>query len=181
MTSVKVNGSFGLAGSMKKWDKAESNSARLVAVNTVNHFKKGFTQGGGQTDASLSGWEPRQFTKGKGRRNTLVQTGTLQKDIRRKVVTSSRIIVGTSSITKGYADAHNEGATIVITQKMINYFWAKHYEARGKAEKDYWKNLALHKGSTITIPKREFIGDSRKLTTSNEKILHSQIDKVFGI
>lgn len=151
----------------------------LLANNTENHFKEGFRKGGGQTNSSLNGWPERQFTKGKGSRNLLIQTGTLQRDIQKRVVTFSKIVVGTSSLTNKYADTHNEGAKIRVTEKMRKYFWAMHHKSNDKAEKEYYKNLALTKKAFINIPKREFIGMSTKLEKENELIIDREMLKIF--
>jgi len=177
--TVKIKGSFELGRVSKGYDKALLTGARKMAVNSVNHFKKGFTQGGGQTNDSKNGWKQRQFTRGSGSRNTLISTGTLQKDIKKKEVNTKRVRIGTSSLTKDYAETHNEGEKIRITEKMRKFFWAKYYDTKNKSEKAYWKGLALHKGSFIDIPKREFIGDSAVLTLKNEKTLHKELDKLF--
>lgn len=80
-----------------------------------------------------------------------------------------------------YAGIHNEGEEIPVTAKMKRFFWAKYYEtglvgqlhSSGKgqrmkqkkdaydAESGFWRGMALKRvGSTIKIPKRQFVGPS---------------------
>lgn len=84
--------------------------------------------------------------------------------------------------TADYAQVHNEGANIPVTQKMKKFFWAKHYEAGGgvkgkdiSAEASFWQRMALKKtGSRIKIPKRHFIGPSLQV----DRIVKTIIDKL---
>lgn len=84
-----------------------------------------------------------------------------------------RVTVGTAV---PYAAIHNEGGDIVVTPRMKRFFWAKYRQLNGNSwkrtndnpEADFWRTLALKPiGSTIHIPKRQFIGESREL---NQKI-----------
>lgn len=88
-----------------------------------------------------------------------------------------------------YAGIHNEGGEIPVTPKMKRFFWAKYYETgavkpgtdrRKKsatdAEAGFWRGMALKRvGSTIDIPKRQFIGDSPQV----EKIIDDITNKVL--
>lgn len=78
---------------------------KIIAEETLNHFVRGFRQGGGQTDDSKSGWEQRR-SRDSGRA-ILVKRGDLWKDIEVIKETESLIIVGTQRIP--YAARHNEG------------------------------------------------------------------------
>lgn len=73
-----------------------------------------------------------------------------------------------------YAGIHNEGGEIPVTANMKRFFWAKYYEtgpikpgtgdrkkSSSDAEAGFWRGMALKRaGSTIKIPKRQFIGPS---------------------
>ena len=172
--SFKRTGDFKLDESNKEYGRFRKRIPNILATNSVNHFKKGFKKGGGQTEGSKGGWKGRQHRQGG---NLLVKTGALQRDIQKKQVRFERIVVGTSSITAKYAEIHNQGGTIRITEGMRKFFWAQYYETKDS----YWKNMALHKGSSITIPKREFIGDSLVLNKKNELSLQKGLDKVFNV
>ena len=154
----------------------------IVLANIVqNHFVEGFRLGGYRTDASKGGWKKRQFTAGKGKRGILIGKGSglLRRDIKKRVTSFSRIVVGTSQLTQAYAEIQNEGGNITITPKMRRFFWYKFETVKNKAEKAYWKSLALHTGSTITIPKREYIGESRDLENKLISRIDKEIQKVF--
>ena len=68
-----------------------------------------------------------------------------------------------------YADIHNKGGAFTVSAGMKKFFWAKFYQSGGKGVKEsqlnpvqrFYKNMALLKaGTKITIPKRQFMGDS---------------------
>jgi phage gpG-like protein len=104
-------------------------------------------------------------------------------------------IIFTSSLP--YASIHNQGGTIVVTAAMKKYFWAMHLKASNasniytvksrkkvnnrrtrtlSAAADYYKALALKKvGSTLTIPRRQFIGQHPQATAA---IQHCVADAV---
>jgi hypothetical protein len=114
------------------------------------------------------------------------------------------VIVGTD---KPYAQAQNEGATIQVTPKQRRFFWAMYYKNRkaadvhyayanatGKKAKktkaklfaasdahddaaDIWKNMALAK--EITIPKRQYIGQSQTLQKQLEQLVKDEITECF--
>ncbi|ATA75239.1 hypothetical protein [Capnocytophaga sp. H2931] len=74
-----------------------------------------------------------------------------------------------------YAAIHNEGGTITVkvTEKMRKYFWAM-YKKTGN---EYFKNLALTKKEqfTISIGKRQFIGNSNFLAEKLTSIIINEI------
>jgi phage gpG-like protein len=79
----------------------------------------------------------------------------------------------TASSPMPYAQIHNEGGEIIVTQKMKGFFWFKHKEAKENGQKqdaEHWKNLALMKvGKKITIPERRFVGFHPQLLESIKK------------
>jgi len=172
--TLKKKGDFKLNESVKRYGKFKKRIPNILATNSVNHFKKGFSKGGKQTNDSLSGWKTRDHRQGG---NTLVKTGKLQRDIQKRQVRFERTVVGTSNITSEYAEIHNNGGTIRITSGMRKFFWAQFYDTKD----EYWKGMALHKGSTITIPKREFIGESDSLDKKNELSLRKGLNEVFNV
>ena len=128
-------------------------------------------------------WKDR---KRDGKGSLMVQTGKLRRSIRARVGEDS--VTWTSS--EPYAAIHNEGGTITVTKKMKRYFWAKYYETAGKirykksggiskssmrlsGEAEMCHSMALMKvGDKITIPKRQFIGDSPEVQRILKKIIH---------
>lgn len=90
------------------------------------------------------------------------RTGRLRSSITAKQFINS--IEWTSA--EAYADIHNSGGKIMVTQKMKRFFWYRLRLATGGNSKNmnsealFWKYMALKKvGSVIEIPQRQFIGD----------------------
>lgn len=179
MADFKKKGDFKLKQSLKNYERFKTVIPILLANEAENHFKKGFTKGGGQTNLSKTGWKERQFTKGKGKRNILVGRGTLQRDIQKRRISFNTIVIGTSSLTSKYADIHNKGGKIRITERMRKFFWAQSKNASTKSEQEYWKNLALTKKSFIVIPRREYIGNSVTLENRMEKMIDKELLKIW--
>lgn len=120
-------------------------------------------------------WKDRRDLTAKG--SLLNVTGKLRRSIHSRI--SGNSLEYTS--TEPYAEIHNTGGKIRVTQKMQKYFWAKYYEHSGKVKHnkngtvskasgaasgkaEVYKNLALMKvGSEIKIPRRRFIGDHPNL------------------
>ena len=126
----------------------------------------------------------------------LVDTGKLRWSI--KSSSTSDSIVFSSDLP--YASIHNEGGEIKVTRKMKAYFWHKYYEAtgsfgrkkNGEARKDkrtvqlsteagFWKLLALMKeGSSIKIPKRQFLGASPEVEQAVREIIEENLGEYFN-
>ena len=92
----------------------------------------------------------------------MMRSGALRKSMTASIISGNEI-KWTSSYP--YADIHNTGGTITVTQKMKGFFWYQFRLATGGDNKKitpdaiFWKSLGLKKvGSTIIIPKRQFIG-----------------------
>lgn len=82
-----------------------------------------------------------------------------------------------------YMGIHNRGGKVPITPKMRRYFWAQYYKNAGQitmtkktkraastqrnmrlnAEAQFWRNMALTKKEQIEIPKRQVIGNHRRV------------------
>lgn len=84
---------------------------RLIANKAKNHFLEGFKKGGGQTDASSSGWAARKKIdkKNKGKRAILVSSGALRNDLDVRKTTLEEIVLGTNDTV--YASFHNDGSS----------------------------------------------------------------------
>ena len=92
----------------------------------------------------------------------MMRTGALRKSIRSKI--DGNTIKWKSSLP--YAEIHNSGGTIRVTQRMKGFFWYQFRLATGGDNKNlnkdalFWRAMALKPvGSVITIPKRQFIGE----------------------
>lgn len=125
----------------------------------------------------------------------LVDTGRLRQSISSRMTDTSI----TFYTTLPYAEIHNDGGEIVVTQKMKKYFWAKYYEATGSfgrkkdgsrrndkrtvqlsSEAEFWKFMALKKaGTTIKIPRRRFLGTSPEVEQSVLEIIEENLGSYF--
>lgn len=112
------------------------------------------------------------------------------------------VVIGTSL---PYAAIHNDGGTVTptVTLKMRKFAWAMYYRTLGKSAKspkgkkakaskpqpssaaspeaERWKALALTRKQklNITIPKRQFIGDSQELNAAINRKIGEEFDKLF--
>ena len=113
------------------------------------------------------------------------------------------VVIGTSL---PYAAIHNDGGTVspTVTLKMRKFAWAMYYRALGNKaaknggkgntagkkgkkaastspEAERWKALALTRKQklNITIPKRQFIGDSQELNAAINRKIGEEFDKLF--
>lgn len=69
-------------------------------------------------------WQRRCGTHKEGK-PLLIDTGSLRRSISSSI-NGNRI---TFTSTEPYAEIHNSGGTIIVTQKMRRYFWYKYKEA----------------------------------------------------
>ena len=119
------------------------------------------------------------------------------QSIRKTEGTIRRIVVESKTDS---SEIQNNGGTITVTPQMKKFFWAKFYEfsnkktysIRKKAENntkqnrtlnskaDFFRALALMKvGSKITIPKRQFMGNSQTMMNQFDTWYKGQVDVSF--
>ena len=116
---IRQIGKFEFKENLRDFKQFERVIPEKIAVNTVNHFQEGFRKGGYQTDDSLSGWEKRKSGARRVGRALLVDSGDLWKDIKKRIVKFSLIVVGTSSFTSNYADRHNRGLSGMTKREFV--------------------------------------------------------------
>jgi phage gpG-like protein len=158
-----------------------------IRVNVADEFDKNFQRQSFFGEA----WKRRKSPV--GGQSILIRSGSL----RRSITATSNDTSVTFSSSEPYAAIHNKGGEIVVTDKMKKFFWSKYYEAVGgfgrKKDKtlrkdkrnvrlstiaEFWKAMALMKvGSTITIPKRRFIGTRPKLEEQVKAIVTENIEE----
>lgn len=164
---------------------------RIVAEKATVFYKERFVV---KKDPEGNSWPNTKRPVKKG--SLMVRSGALQSTVKPSVTRPDLVRISAGSGKVAYAQAHNEGADIVVTEKMKRFFWAKHIEAQGgqtysvktkgvaKTAKNkqlsgdalFYKGMALKKvGSTITIQKRQFMGKSSQLNT----ILLDSFKKAF--
>lgn len=140
-----------------------------VGTEAVNFFKDGFNKQGWQGDNGLEPWKQRkEHIKG---RNILIGKGTanLKKGIVKRVM-GRTVIITVEGIAEKYADIHNTGGTIQVTNSpaMKKWAWAMYYKELEGGSATYasmYKAMALSKKANfeVKIPKRQFIGQTRQL------------------
>ena len=126
----------------------------------------------------------------------LIGKGSLRRSIRSKT-TGESITFYTDS---PYAEIHNEGGEITVTDKMKRFFWAKYYSTVGSFgrkkngerrndkrnmqlsnEAEFWKHMALMKvGKTIKIPRRQFLGYSPEIEKLVREIIEENLADYFN-
>lgn len=137
-------------------------------------------------------WKP---TK---RANPIGSLMARKNNLRRSLRASSQgnKILFSSSVP--YASIHNEGGEIKITPQMRKYFWYMYYKnmqgisfnveskkaktakmAEKNSTAEYYKNMAMHKGDTIKMPKRQFIGYHRSQDKVIEKIVNDNMTETI--
>ncbi|MFK5890766.1 MAG: hypothetical protein QM486_08555 [Flavobacteriaceae bacterium] len=154
----------------------KKDAVRYAAVAGVNFFQGSFDKQG-FTDAFYEPWDKRKNDLDPGRK-VLVSSSYLMQSIQVFSKSNKRIVYGSDA---EYADIHNNGGTvkIPITTKSRKYFWFM-FKATGNG---MWKALALTKKQaiTITIPKRQFIGESVTFMGDLDKWAKQQILKRFKL
>lgn len=140
-------------------------------------------------------WQRRRSPTRSGRA-ILIGKGSLRRSIRSKT-TGESITFYTDS---PYAEIHNEGGEITVTDKMKRFFWAKYYSTVGSFgrkkngerrndkrnmqlsnEAEFWKHMALMKvGKTIKIPRRQFLGYSPEIEKLVREIIEENLADYFN-
>ena len=132
-----------------------------IGNEIVNFFKDSF-RNQGFTDVNLKPWK-----KVDGKTKAMIETGKLRNSIRIKKI-DTRLVEVISDMP--YSTIQNDGGTIIITEKMKKFFWAK-YKKTGSPK---WKAMAL--STKINIPKRQFMGESVALN----KIIQATIEEEYN-
>lgn len=165
-----------------------------IKVELGDEFDKNFERKAFFNEA----WQRRKSPKMGGRSGSLlIDTGTLRRSIRSEIDNGGFSIRFFSDLA--YAAIHNEGGEIVVTRRMQSFFWYKYREAQGAFgrrkdgtlrqtkknarltdEADFWRAMALKKvGSTIKIPKRQFLGTSPEVEQWVRAIIEDNLGEYF--
>jgi phage gpG-like protein len=136
----------------------------------------------------------------KRRRNSdktlLIGTGNLRRSIKSRE-SEDGVTFYSDEV---YAGIHNEGGEIKVTAKMKKYFWYKYAETQGgfgrkksgelrkdkrnerlTTESEFYKAMALMKvGSTIKIPKRQFLGSGTEVESIVRSIIEDNLSEYFN-
>lgn len=144
----------------------------IIAETATEYFKGRFTE----KEFDGNPWEP---TKREVRRGSLmVRSGALAASVRPSFVSTDQVRISAGGDKVPYARIHNEGGTI---NHPGGTAWTMVPEAKGsKVLKPVWvtnkkaqetgKKYPRTPPHAITIPQRQFMGDSREL---NDMILRN--------
>lgn len=157
----------------------------IVATEATNHFKQSWRDQG-FTDQTIEKWKEvkRRKTGAKGtassrRRAILVETGALRRSVQTIRRHQWPIIVGTRGLK--YARVHNEGLSVQIPGGVRTlYFKVDFATGKSKFSKKAHSNFSQEVNInpySIKMPKRQFIGYSRKLEKRTRKLLTAEIHK----
>lgn len=171
--------------------KVQANIKAAVTImgnDALNHFKGSF-ENQGFTDQYLSKWQPRKRVRYKGRNETtraiLVKTGKLKRSLSRTSYGKYGVKIKTNM---PYAIVHNEGGIIhrkphkrTATRSVRitgSYRLLGDEKTRGKKIKIIGVRHNVS-GSSYKLPKRQFVGHSRKLIDSLRNKLDKKIKDAF--
>lgn len=180
----------------------------LVGRMAKDHFQDNFLQGG-FVNGGLHPWQEAQRRK-KGGKRAAAKYGTLLSGRNHlfssiRYIPGDSSVTVTNDVE--YAALHNSGGQITthpqVTPKMRKFAWAQYYQAAGitkrmkaggkkrKAiennlpeEALKWKRLALTTKQRLevnaTMPKRQFIGESRELNQKIETLIETNITNILN-
>lgn len=181
-----------LKGAQDAFRKMKPQILEMASQEAINHFQDNFRKRG-FVDQGVQPWKEVQrriagtlayettgsTTRGRG---ILIGKGSghLRRMIRRVRRGTSYVVVGVKGIP--YAEIHNEGGTIrqTLTEKQRRYF--RYIGAKSNNPVVRKQAFGMSQGSTITIniPRRKYIGNSRKLEKKVEKMINNQIKKIWA-
>lgn len=157
----------------------ETDIPDIIGVEAVNHFKESFDNEG-FTNESLQKWPEVKRRKNKTRGADAMRkiltgpTGALGNSIEYDKQ-PGKVVISANPMNRGadenYARIHNDGGTINHPGGTAYFITKDKLAAFVSNEKASGRNLPRTKPHPITIPKRQFIGNSKVL---NQKI----VDKI---
>lgn len=176
------------------YDRIIKNILRDIQVEMTEEFDRNFERQAFFSEA----WQRRKSPTRPGG-HILVDTGGLRRSITSHTTENSIIFRSEHPA----ASIHNEGGEIKVTERMKRFFWHKYYETSGSfgrrgtrkdgsqrrdkktvqlsTEAEFWKFMALMKvGSTIKIPRRQFLGNAPEVEKTVREIIEENITEFFN-
>ena len=137
-------------------------SPREIGAIAVKHFKGNFRRQG--FDGTKWAARKKEARKSSGRA-ILIRSARLRNSIRVVRADLRGIVIGTDV---PYARIHNEGGT--INQPSRSEIFKRNRYVKGRKKGMFARGVSAGRGFTykqrvIRIPKRQFIGESKELTT----------------
>lgn len=152
--------------------KLLENIPKKVGVHLVNQVKERLKS---QVDIDGKAFKTRNpdFREGGA---TLIERGKLLNSVRFKATGNRIHVMAGDNQEVQYAEIHNEGGAIKVTEKMKRYHWAMENKFRATPKGGFHKAMALKKvGSTITIPKRKYLGYNNEVKELIQKIVRNEM------
>jgi len=149
---------------------------KKIANAGVRHFKQSFINGG-FTNSTLVKW-PKTQRGG----TILVQSTNLKTSVKKLEANSKKVVVTAGNQNVNYAKIHNEGGTINKTVS-IRSFTKKQFTRRRKGRPETVKSHQVGAHSrrmNLTIPKRQFMGNSKVLNAKIDIIISKELKKLEG-
>lgn len=194
MTKLTIN-TKALNELEKRFKKVLKAMPAVMGQAAVNHFQENITKRQGLPNGgALQRFKGRVFDGKQRGKGILNDTGNLVDSIKIIRLSANHVEVGIRKSEIHYAEIHQQGGQIPITDKMRKFFWAKHYEhasggrdKRGKArnaatsdEASFWKAMALKRsGSTIKIPARTFMEVTPDLEKAILRAIKTEMNQLF--
>lgn len=138
-----------------------------LVIEARNFFDQSWSNKG-FTDQSLKTWDPVTDKSGNIKQRPLVQSGRLRRSLRTEVTGNS----GKVYTEVEYAQIHNEGGTIAMTQNVREHTY------RTRSGKRATRRAHSRKVNR-TMPQRQFMGESAKLNELHEDIITSHLSKII--
>jgi phage gpG-like protein len=180
-------------------DLINTRMPKTAGQIAVQHFRENFDKSG-FVDGGLHPW---QKSKRIGSDKSAANNYKTLTSGRNHLMLSTRYMTapGAALIINDvdYASIHNDGGVInshpTVTTKMRKFAWAKYFEAMGGTKETKgmtipedaakWKRMALTKKTKldikITMPKRQFIGESKELSEKLNAKLEKELEKILNI
>lgn len=163
--------------------KCLNNIAKDIAVNALDEFDLNFERGGffGKKwkDSSRVSKHNAKYKK---KRKTLIQTGTLRRSLRKRIMQNGgnpKIKIFADGVK--YAKIHNEGGKINQTVTVPEFKRKAHTrKIKGKTQKVKAHTVGSHtKRLNYTMPKRQFLGNHPGMDKQIEKIINDNLKEYF--
>lgn len=165
--------SFFTKKQIKEFEEAFKDLAKKAGKEYMEHFHLSFDNEG-FTDEKLEKWEKRsRKDRNKKKRGLLVKTGRLRRSLKKKV-SPKRVLIYTAT---PYAEIHNEGGVIQTSVKVRPH---KRRMKRGRKKKEIQVKAHTRRVKT-TIPKRQFMGESKQVNKKLEKYMEQEFKKIFKL
>ncbi len=107
----------------ENFQKIIKNILRDIQVELTDEFDQNFERQAFFSEA----WQRRKSPIRNEGRAILTDTGQLRRSIKSRTTDNSVIFY----TDLPYAEIHNEGGEIIVTQRMKRFFWHKYYKATG--------------------------------------------------